>query len=93
MTKKITLFIESDEPDVLEEVVKWVEYYGYPITAGFEEPEIKPELKIHEISRLRNGNEMTHMTFTTEEKVNYNIWTETRDRVVMRIDISQPYKG
>ena len=49
---RITLYIESDREDLLEAVVKHVEYYDIKVTAGFEEevpdkPSILEELEAY----------------------------------------------
>lgn len=50
-------------------------------------------LKVHKITKLKDDNELIHMTFTDENKVNHNIWLVKKDEEVIEIDISWPYEG
>jgi len=54
---------------------------------------IRPQMKVHTVAPLRNGNEYIHMTLTTEKGVNYNIWVEKNELNVVRVDVSDPYEG
>lgn len=54
---------------------------------------IKPELTVHDIAKLKDGNEVIHMTFADEQSICHNIWLIKKDSEVVHVDISWPYKG